>query len=224
MESQRSLAKLIVLISGNGSNLQAIINAVNNHRLLVDISAVISSNPNAYGLQRAKNANLNCHILSPKDFQTRESYDQELADTIFQFQPDLIALAGFMHILGNNFLRKFENKILNIHPSLLPKYPGRNTHSQAIADGAFEHGCSIHFVNENLDAGPLIAQATVTVDKEDTAEILKQKVHIAEHFLYPTVLNWFVHKRVVLIGKQVLIDNIELPPTGFKFKNVHAIG
>jgi phosphoribosylglycinamide formyltransferase 1 len=218
MKGKKAVCSAIILISGNGSNLQAIINAIHNKQLPIKIDAVISTQAAAYGLQRAKEAGLNSHIHSPKDFLTREAYDNELADYIFGYKPDIIVLAGFMSILGNTFLQKFENQIVNIHPSLLPNYPGLNTHTQAIADGICEHGCSIHFVNEDLDGGPIIAQATVSVNKGDTAKTLKQKVHTAEHFLYPTVLNWFAQKRVALDGKQVLLDNIPLPQTGFKLK------
>lgn len=208
---------IVVLISGNGSNLQAIIDAISRYRLPIIIKAVICNTTGAYGLERADKANIPTQILSPADFQDRNAYDQSLGDCIARYNPDLIVLAGFMRILSNIILSRFQDKIINIHPSLLPKYPGLNTHESAVAAGDFEHGCTIHFVNENLDAGPIIAQAAISVKAEDTAETLKAKVHQAEHFLYPTVIHWFAHKRVNFHDAQVYLDNVPLSETGLKF-------
>lgn len=208
---------IVVLISGNGSNLQAIIDAIQTQLLPIRIKAVISSDPNAYGLKRAELANIPQHALSPADYSDRQSYDQALATCIDNYNTELIVLAGFMRILGNEFLTTFKNKILNIHPSLLPKYPGLKTHELAIADKISEHGCSVHYVNEALDAGPLIAQAVIKVTSDETVATLKTKVHRAEHFLYPTVLNWFANQRVNLLNNQVILDNVILPPTGLRF-------
>jgi phosphoribosylglycinamide formyltransferase 1 len=208
---------IVILISGNGSNLQAIIDAIEIYNLPVQIKAVISNNPNAYGLKRALGANLPIDVLSPDDFIDGASYDNALSHAISRYSPALIVLAGFMRILGPICLEKFKNQIVNIHPSLLPHYPGLNTHALAIANSALEHGCSVHFVNEQLDGGPLIAQASVKVMKEETIETLKEKVHQAEHFLYPTVLNWFAHQRIALITNHVFIDNIQIPTCGLQF-------
>jgi phosphoribosylglycinamide formyltransferase 1 len=207
---------IVVLISGNGSNLQAIINAAQDN-LPVAIKAVISSNPHAYGLQRAQEAGL-CHIsLSPQEFVDRNAYDRALTNTISAYSPELIVLAGFMRILGESFLQHFKHKILNIHPSLLPKYPGLNTHQMVIAERDIEHGCSVHFVDENLDLGPLIAQAAIKLQGDETVATLKEHVHKAEHFLYPTVINWFCQHRVTLTNQQVFLDQIPLPKSGLRF-------
>lgn len=210
---------VVVLISGKGSNLQALINATKSSQLPIKISGVISSQPNVYGLQRAKDANIPHSHLSPKDFQSRDAYDITLGDLIDQYKPNLIILAGFMRILGKAFLERFQDKIINIHPSLLPLYPGINTHQQVLHDKRVEHGCSIHFVTTDLDAGPIIAQAAVEVSVTDDIETLQQKVHTAEHFLYPTIVNWFAHKRVSLEGNTVVLDStFPVPKTGLCFK------
>lgn len=207
----------VVLISGNGSNLQAIIDAIHSSLLPLKIEVVISSNAAAFGLQRARNSNLPCQVFSKSDFATRKVYDLALADYVEQYSPQLIILAGFMHVLGNTFLERFPNRIINIHPSLLPKYPGLDTHRLAISEGSFEHGCTIHFVNENVDAGQAIAQAAIKIRAEDTPTTLKERVHQAEHFLYPVVLGWFAQGRVQLINNQVLLDNVPVPQYGIKF-------
>lgn len=209
--------KIAVLISGNGSNLQALIDNINLNRLNGIITAVISSNPNAYGLKRAEKAGIATANLSPKDFASREEYDLALTKLVSKFDPDLIVLAGFMQIVGPKFLKQFKNLIINIHPSLLPLYPGLNTHEQALKDKRLEHGCSIHYVTEDLDAGPIIAQAVIGLTNTDSIETLKQKVHQAEHFLYPTVINWFAHKRVTSQDESVLLDGMKLPGTGIRF-------
>lgn len=209
--------KVVVLISGNGSNLQAIIDAMQKDSLPIEIAAVISSDPEAYGLQRAAKARIPFETVRAKDYHDRPSYDLALAEMINLYRPDLIILAGFMRILGNDFLKIFKNKIINIHPSLLPKYPGLHTHQQAIADGELEHGCSIHIVNGNLDAGPLIAQASVKISSQETVASLKNKVHKAEHFLYPTVIKWFAEGRIQVRDEQVFLDGILIPAYGLRF-------
>lgn len=208
---------IVVLISGNGSNLQAIIDAKNNGLLPIEIDAVISSNPSAYGLTRAKNSSIPIHTLAPNEFDDRTAYDEALYQCIESYQPDLIILAGFMRILGNRFLETFKDRIINIHPSLLPKYPGLNTHEQVIAAKDLEHGCTIHFVTDNLDGGPIIAQVSIKVDDTDTASTLKEKVHQAEHFLYPVILNWFRKSRIKVKENKVEIDGIIIPNTGLQF-------
>lgn len=211
------LFPVVVLISGNGSNLQAIIDAINANSLPITIKAVISNNPNAQGLRRAQQAGIPSIILEKAGFDNHAQYDQALIKQIASFSPNLIILAGFMHVLGKHFLAAFENKIVNIHPSLLPLYPGLNTHQQALDDGVFEHGCSIHFVNEHVDAGPLIAQAVIKVKNDDTVDTLKARVHQAEHFLYPTVLKWFSTARITIEQDIVQLDEVTLPKNGLKF-------
>jgi phosphoribosylglycinamide formyltransferase-1 len=208
---------IAVLISGNGSNLQALINAISSKQLPAKISAVISNNIDAYGIQRANQAGIPTTNLLPKDYSSRKAYDLALRDLVATYQPDLILLAGFMHILGHDFLEPFQEKILNIHPSLLPSYPGLNTHQQVLADKKSEHGCSIHYVTADLDAGPLIAQAVIEVTASDNLESIKNKVHSAEHFLYPTVVNWFAARRIRLCKEQVSLDGFILPHSGLRF-------
>lgn len=189
--------RLVVLISGNGSNLQAIIDDIDNNSLPAQIVAVISNKPDAYGLERAKKAGIEQHILSPQDFDSREHYDLALKELIDQYQPNLIILAGFMRILSNEFVNHYLNKMMNIHPSLLPKYKGLNTHQRVLDAGDKEHGCSVHFVTPELDDGPVILQAKITVDDNDTAESLAKKIHQQEHIIYPKAIRMFANKKEI---------------------------
>ncbi|MCW9031732.1 MAG: phosphoribosylglycinamide formyltransferase [Gammaproteobacteria bacterium] len=190
--------RLVVLISGNGSNLQAIIDDINNNNLPAQIVAVISNKADAYGLQRAKKAGIEQRVLSHRDFSDRTQYDQALKELIDEYQPDLIILAGFMRILSNEFVEHYLNKIMNIHPSLLPKYKGLNTHQRAIDAGDKEHGCSVHFVTPELDDGPVILQATVPIKADDTAETLATRVHEQEHRIYPEAIRLFAENKFSL--------------------------
>ena len=180
------MTRIVVLISGNGSNLQALIDAEQRGELGGgQIVAVISNRADAYGLTRARNADLAAEHLSHKDFADREAFDAALMARIDNYQPDLIVLAGFMRILTPAFVRHFAGKMLNIHPSLLPKYPGMHTHARALEAGDSEHGASVHFVTEGVDEGPIILQARIAVMENDTPETLQQRVHQIEHQLYP---------------------------------------
>ncbi|MCW8899768.1 MAG: phosphoribosylglycinamide formyltransferase [Gammaproteobacteria bacterium] len=190
--------RLVVLISGNGSNLQAIIDDINNNNLPAQIVAVISNKADAYGLQRAKKAGIEQRVLSHRDFSDRTQYDQALKELIDEYQPDLVILAGFMRILSNEFVEHYLNKIMNIHPSLLPKYKGLNTHQRAIDAGDKEHGCSVHFVTPELDDGPVILQATVPIKADDTAETLATRVHEQEHRIYPEAIRLFAENKFSL--------------------------
>lgn len=169
---------IAVLISGNGTNLQAIIDAIQNGAPL-KILTVISNNEKALGLKRAEKADIPTHVIKE---------ELELQSCIDQYQPQFIVLAGFMKILSPAFIRHYPQKIINIHPSLLPKYPGLHTHQQVIDHHDKEHGCTVHFVTEIVDGGPIIAQSKLTVDPNDTAETLRQRVQQLEHTLYPRVL------------------------------------
>jgi len=179
---------IVVLISGNGSNLQAIIDAINAGKLDAKIEAVISNKALAFGLERAKKAGIPVHVLENRAFPDRKLFETELEKIIRYYQPKLIILAGFMHILGAHFIHSFKEQILNIHPSLLPKYPGLNTHECVLECGDKEHGCSVHIVTEDVDAGPILAQAKLKVKPADTAETLDQRVKSLEHELYPKVI------------------------------------
>ncbi|MDF1759424.1 MAG: phosphoribosylglycinamide formyltransferase [Coxiellaceae bacterium] len=179
---------VVVLISGNGSNLQALIDA-EKAGAPFHISAVISNRPNAYGLQRAKQADIPHHTIDHTAYEDRASFDREMIKCIEQYQPNLVVLAGFMRKLTPSFIQAFPGKIINIHPSLLPKYPGLITHQRALDAGDTEHGVSIHVVTEDLDAGPLLAQLTCAIDPKDNADNLKSKVQALEHQLYPQVIS-----------------------------------
>jgi phosphoribosylglycinamide formyltransferase-1 len=190
--------RLVVLISGNGSNLQAIIDNIANNALPAQIVAVISNKADAYGLERAKKAGIEQHVLAYSDFSTRTHYDCALKKLIDSYQPDLIVLAGFMRILSDEFVEHFANKMMNIHPSLLPKYKGLNTHQRVLDAGEKEHGCSVHFVTPELDDGPIILQATVAIEDNDTAEILANRVHEQEHKIYPEAIRLFAENKLTL--------------------------
>ena len=154
-------------------------------------------------------------MLSHKDFDSREDYDSALITEINHYQPDLIVLAGFMRILTPKFVQKFQGRLINIHPSLLPKYQGLHTHQRAIDAGDKEHGVSVHYVTEELDGGPVILQAKVPVFPEDTADDLAQRVHQQEHRIYPMVVNWCCTKRVTMVEEQALFDGVILPVSGY---------
>ncbi|NAR17641.1 phosphoribosylglycinamide formyltransferase [Acinetobacter haemolyticus] len=179
--------RIAVLVSGNGSNLQALIDT----NLSGQIIGVLSNKADAYALQRAEDANIATAVISHKDFPTRESFDEAMHQQLIAWQVDLVILAGFMRILTPNFVSKWQGKMLNIHPSLLPFYKGVNTHQRVLNTGDRLHGCTVHFVTAELDAGQSIAQSAIQVSLNDTVEILAQRVHQLEHFIYPQVVQWF---------------------------------
>ena len=201
------LPSIVVLISGGGSNLQAIIDATQVGRIRGKITAVISNKADAYGLERANKANIPTRILDHREYQDRESFDAALGDLIEEFQPSLIILAGFMRILTEDFVRRFEGRMLNIHPSLLPKYRGLHTHKRALEAGDDIHGASVHFVTPELDGGPAILQAEVPIIEGDTPESLASRVLEQEHVIYPLVASWFTDGRVRLDGSGVVFDD-----------------
>lgn len=186
---------LVVLISGNGSNLQALIDAIAEGRLTARIAAVISNRPDAYGLERAAQAGIATAVLDHKAFDSREAYDEALASLIARHAPDLVVLAGFMRILTPGLIERFAGRMLNIHPSLLPKYPGLHTHRRALAAGDAEHGVSIHLVTPELDGGPILAQAACPIVPGDDEASLAAKVRVLEHMLYPEVIQGFAEGR-----------------------------
>ncbi|MCF6774981.1 phosphoribosylglycinamide formyltransferase [Thiotrichales bacterium 19X7-9] len=189
--------KLIVLTSGNGSNLQAIINQIEQGIISANIQAVIS-NKDSYSLTRAKNHQIAAIYLSHKDYSTRENYDQALIKAILPYKPDFIILAGFMRILTPHFIQAFKNKIINIHPSLLPKYKGLHTHKQALENKDKEHGTSVHIVTEALDAGTVIAQAKLAINKDDTITSLESRIKELEYQLYPEVIRRLCNDELVI--------------------------
>ena len=211
--------RVVVLISGNGSNLQALIDtAQSKEGLGGDIVAVISDKADAFGLERARQVHIPALTLSAKDYPNREAYDLQLARLVEEQQPDLIVLAGFMRILSPAFVLKFHGKLLNIHPSLLPKYKGLHTHRRALEAGDEEHGLSIHFVTEELDGGPLVLQAKVPVTVDDDEASLAGKVQMQEHILYPIAVRWFLQGRLQLISNHPALDGKALPKQGLLYQ------
>ncbi|MGJ8757180.1 phosphoribosylglycinamide formyltransferase [Acinetobacter venetianus] len=184
------MMKIAVLVSGNGSNLQALIDAQQGKQLSGQIIGVLSNKADAYALQRAENANIATAVISHKDFPNRESFDEAMHQQLLNWQIDLVILAGFMRILTPNFVSKWQGKMLNIHPSLLPFYKGVNTHQRVLNTGDRLHGCTVHFVTAELDAGQSIAQSVIEVGLNDTAESLAHRIHKLEHFIYPQVAQW----------------------------------
>lgn len=209
------MKNIVVLISGHGSNLQALIDACKNGRLKGKIAAVFSNNAEAYGLERAQDADIPTCVLNPEDFADRAAYDAALANEIEQYEPALVILAGYMRILSPEFVAQFAGKMLNIHPSLLPKYPGLHTHRKALENGDREHGTSVHFVTDELDGGPLILQAKVPVFSDDTEESLSERVKTHEHTIYPMVINWFLNGRLVMRDNEAWLDSVRIPPQGY---------
>lgn len=209
LEDQRSL-RIVVLISGNGSNLQAIIDAIKNESILAEVCAVISNQADAYGLTRAKKANIPAKVLDHRDFANsesgREDFDKALQSLIDSYQPGLVVLAGFMRILSDGFVQHYMGHMVNIHPSLLPKYKGLNTHQRVLDAGETQHGASVHFVTNELDSGAVILQATVPVLPDDDADSLANRVHRVEHIVYPQAVRWFAEHRLRLKNGTVLLD------------------
>ncbi len=180
--------KLAIFISGTGSNMLAILNACKNADYPAEISLVLSNNPDALGIKTAQENNIPTEIVNHKDFSTREDFESEIIARLEKYEIDLIVLAGFMRILTPFFIEKFPDQIINIHPSLLPDYKGLNTHERAINDGKKEAGCSIHFVNADLDSGPVILQKRVPIISGDTPETLANRVLEQEHKAYPEAI------------------------------------
>lgn len=199
-------ARIVVLISGGGTNLQAIIDATRRGEIPGSIAAVISNRPDAYGLERASQAGIPTEIIDHRRFSDRESFDRVLMHHVDAHGPDLIVLAGFMRILTDSFVEHYGGRMLNIHPSLLPAYRGLNTHARALADGAVEHGVSVHFVTPDLDGGPIVLQARVPVIEGDSPETLAARVLEQEHIVYPLVVKWFCEGRLTLDDSVVNLD------------------
>lgn len=210
--------KIVVLISGNGSNLQAIIDRIQMEKCPAVVKAVISNKENAYGLERAKQAGLETGVLDHFHYETREAFDQALIQCIDQYQPDLVVLAGFMRVLTTAFVNHYLGRLINIHPSLLPKYPGLNTHQRALEAGDKTHGCSVHFVTPELDGGPLIAQAITDISNISEVELLRKEVGRLEHIIYPLVITWFIQRQLALVGNHVYLDGKLLPKTGYIYE------
>jgi phosphoribosylglycinamide formyltransferase-1 len=189
---------VVILISGRGSNLQSIIDAVAEKRLAIEILAVISNRPAAAGLQCAREAGIAVEVIDHLQFPDRAAFDRALQTCIEHFQPALVVMAGFMRILTDQFVQHFQGRMLNIHPSLLPAFPGMDTHRRVLEAGYSQHGASIHFVTEAVDGGPVVLQAQVPVQPDDTATTLAARVLQQEHRLYPLAISWFAEQRLQL--------------------------
>lgn len=209
------MINVVVLISGSGTNLQALIDAKQKGELPVYISAVISNRPAVKGLERAQLAGIETQVIDHTHFASRELFDSELQQRIDDYQPHLVVLAGFMRILTESFTRHYCARMLNIHPSLLPKYQGLNTHQRALEAGDSEHGVTVHFVTPELDGGPNVIQAVVPIDSGDTVDSLAKKVQLQEHVIYPLAVNWFAQKRLSMDKHNSVLDNEVLPPSGY---------
>lgn len=192
------MKNIVILISGRGSNMEALIAARDAGRLPVNIAAVISNRPEAKGLETAAKAGIVTHFVDHKGFAGREAFDAALAECIDQFSPDLVVLAGFMRILTERFVRHYEGRLMNIHPSLLPSFPGLHTHQRALAEGVRIHGCTVHFVTPTLDHGPVIIQAAIPVLDGDDEDALAARILVQEHRIYPQAVRWFVEGRLHL--------------------------
>lgn len=197
---------LAVLISGNGSNLQSIIDQIEQGLLHAEIKLVISNNPDAYGLVRASHHGIPGIILNHQEFESGEAFDKRLQQLIEPIAADFIVLAGFMRILGSAFIKAFANKILNIHPSLLPAYKGLNTYRRALEQGETEHGVSIHLVTAQLDDGPVILQGRYPIESGDSVEDLQCKGHLLEHRMYPQLLGWLSDGKIKIDGGRIIYE------------------
>ena len=201
---------LVVLISNQGSNLQAIIDAIANQEIHANIVAVVSDNPRAPGLRRAKNAGIPTAVTERADFATREDFDSRLLQLVRDYDPGLVVLAGFMHILDDEFVEHFAGRLLNVHPSLLPKYPGLNTYRRVLAAKDGLHGCSIHFVSSRVDGGPVVAQTEVPIRADDDESSLSARVQASEHKLYPMVIGWFANGGLQCQYETIMLDGKRL--------------
>jgi phosphoribosylglycinamide formyltransferase-1 len=205
---------VVVLLSGTGGNLQAMIDSFQDGSSPTRIRAVISNRADAYGLERARDAGIETRVLDHKAYEGREAFDAALIQMIDAFTPKLVVLAGFMRILSADFVRHYQGRLLNIHPSLLPSYKGLHTHQRVLEAGDREHGCSVHFVTEELDGGPLVVQAVISVELQDTPASLAQRVHTQEHLIYPLAIRWFAEGRLYLGEQGASLDGQLLGPRG----------
>ena len=209
--------RIAILISGRGSNMQAFVDASKKGDLAAEISLVLSNNPEAAGLARAADLGINTACVNHREYPSRETFDQALLDALEPHQIDLVILAGFMRILTPVFIEPYRGRLLNVHPSLLPKYPGLDTHQRAVDAGDTEAGVTVHFVTQELDGGPPIVQARVPIREGDTAETLAARVIVQEHRIYPMAAAWFLQKRLELTDQGAHFDGELLPENGIAF-------
>lgn len=212
--------RIAILISGRGSNMQAVIDACERGELNASVCLVLSNNPDAAGLDKAADQGINIACVNHRDYPDREAFDQALVGALDRFQVDLVVLAGFMRILTPVLITPYLGRLLNIHPSLLPKYPGLNTHQRALDAGDEEAGATVHFVTQELDGGPGILQVRVPIEASDTAETLAARVILKEHCIYPMAVQWFLDKRLQLSEQGTILDGKHLPQSGIQFSQV----
>jgi len=209
-----SACRVVVLISGRGTNLQAIIDATRARKLAIELCAVVSNEPDAEGVKRAHAAGVPTQIVDHRRYRTRIEFEQQLMACIDHHDPALVVLAGFMRLLGAGFIDRYHGRLINIHPSLLPAFPGLRTHERALAARARCHGATVHFVTRDVDSGPIIAQAAVPVLPGDTVEVLAARVRAEEHRIYPLAIGWFAEGRLTVEGNRVLLDGAIRPEQG----------
>jgi len=206
--------RIVVLLSGRGSNFQSLLNASLTGELSGSIDLVISNRPQAGGLAIANNANIDTALIDHQAYATRDAFDTDLAGVIDSVTPDLIVLAGFMRILTQSFVSQFAGRLLNIHPSLLPLYPGLNTHQRALDNGDTHAGATVHYVTGELDGGPSVIQAKVPIESGDTKDRLADRILQVEHQIYPQAVNWHLSGRLALRNGVLYKDSVPLPATG----------
>ena len=206
--------RIVVLLSGRGSNFQSLLNASLTGELSGSIDLVISNRPQAGGLAIANNANIYTALIDHQAYATRDAFDADLAGVIDSVTPDLIVLAGFMRILTQSFVSQFAGRLLNIHPSLLPLYPGLNTHQRALDNGDTHAGATVHYVTGELDGGPSVIQAKVPIESGDTKDRLADRILQVEHQIYPQAVNWHLSGRLALRNGVLYKDSVPLPATG----------
>jgi len=216
--SDVKILRVVVLISGSGSNLQALIDGVAQGDLPIEIAAVISNRPDVLGLTRATQAGIATVVLDHKGFASREAFDQELMRVIDAYNPGLVVLAGFMRILTAEFTQHYLGRMLNIHPSLLPKFQGLHTHQRAIDAGESKHGVTVHFVTAELDGGPSAVQAIVPVLSDDDAGTLAKRVQRQEHIIYPLAVKWFAQEKLAMVDGKAALDGELLPVCGYQIE------
>ncbi|MDD5404735.1 MAG: phosphoribosylglycinamide formyltransferase [Sulfuricella sp.] len=195
------MKRIVILISGRGSNMQAILEA----QLPVEVAAVISNKADARGLETAASHGVNTAVVYHKQYSSRADFDNALAAKIDEFSPDLVVLAGFMRILTPEFVTRYQGRLINIHPALLPAFPGLDTHEKALQEGVRIHGCTVHFVTPTVDHGPIIVQAAVPVLDDDTPDTLAARVLEQEHLIYPQAIRWFAEGRISLERGKVTV-------------------
>ena len=216
--AKKSLKNIVILISGRGSNMEVFLEAATSGALAGNIVSVISNRPDAQGIITARNRGVATTVIDHQQFAPREAFDAALADEVAAHNPDVVVLAGFMRILTPVFINRFLGKLVNIHPSLLPKYAGLHTHQRAIDAGDKEAGATVHYVTNELDGGPAILQARVNIANTDDAQTLACKVLEVEHLIFPEAVNWHLQGRVVHANQGAQLDGELLPPTGAQWK------